>query len=571
MKLFTVLNEQSKPLLTEGVETKNMKAAKHFLYDKMGYNEEQAMRCIGQIKTDIPNSRLGKCKFMLAMVRMYANGEFKDGQTIMNVNKSLKYAASDSHINEYNQDLNGLTSEQFIAKFSGVAQEDLEQDKNDVSAQQYDTNNSQYQIVRIDSFEQAEEYGEYVSWCVTQDESMYDSYTSNGQGVFYFCLRNGWEDEEEVRGENCPLDSYGLSMIAVSINSDGSCNTITCRWNHDNGGNDHIMSPKQLSQVINMNFYNVFRPLTPQEIEKRKQEKLSLIRDEIDSMLDYRDISSFCIELPCDKEKGNVDERTVYAYESTKGYVLLDEFCDLIVDEIFTDVWFREADLIKVCIGEKSNYITLDGKYVSEIWFDLTISHFKYYGLAFVRKEKKWNIMNKQGQFLLSQWVDALHAIDIKVGIIEIIDSSKMFFYDLTTSKYIFNKPIQDYRKMEQTSSPYEDADTNSLIYFVKFEGEDFYQLYNIKSGKLFAPYKISAIMGRHFDNPYIELVGNKQGYLMDKKGDLYFYKRHQQGNVTYQLAQQNPFNVQQANESRKRTLVITEKQMNNIKKSFIF
>ena len=570
MKLFTVLNEQSKSLLTEGVETKNMKAAKHFLYDKMGYNEEQAMWCIGQIKTDIPNSRLGKCKFMLAMVRMYANGEFKDGQTIMNVNKSLKYAASDSHINEYNQDLNGLTSEQFIAKFSGVAQEDLEQDKNDVSAQQYDTNNSQYQIVRIDSFEQSEEYGEYVSWCVTQDESMYNSYTSNGQGVFYFCLRNGWEDEEEVRGENCPLDSYGLSMIAVSINSDGSCNTITCRWNHDNGGNDHIMSPKQLSQVINMNFYNVFRPLTPQEIEKRKQEKLSLIRDEIESLSQYSDIGDFCNELPCDKEIGDVDERTVYAYESTKGYVLLDEFCDLIVDEIFTDVLYRAADLIEVNIGNKFNFITLDGKYVSEIWFDQAAANFRE-GVAFVRKGEKWNIINKQGQFLLPQWVDALHAIDIKAGIIEILDSSKIFIYDLTTSKYIFNKPIQDYRKMEQTSSPYEDADTNSLIYFVKFEGEDFYQLYNIKSGKLFAPYKISAIMGRHFDNPYIELVGNKQGYLMDKKGDLYFYKRHQQGNFTCQLAQQNPFNMQQANESRKRTLVITEKQMNNIKKSFIF
>ena len=82
---------------------------------------------------------------------------------MMNVNKCLKYAASDAHINEYNQDLNGLTSEEFIERFSGNAQQDLEQDKNDVSSQEYDTKNSQYEIVKITSFEESMEYEEYVS------------------------------------------------------------------------------------------------------------------------------------------------------------------------------------------------------------------------------------------------------------------------------------------------------------------------------------------------------------------------------------------------------------------------
>ena len=80
-----------------------MSAAKHYLYDKKGFDEQQAMKCIGSIKTNIPNSRLGKCKFMLAMVRMFCNGEFNDGSTIMDVNKCLKYATSNTHINEYNQ------------------------------------------------------------------------------------------------------------------------------------------------------------------------------------------------------------------------------------------------------------------------------------------------------------------------------------------------------------------------------------------------------------------------------------------------------------------------------------
>ncbi len=57
-------------LLTEGAESRNMSAAKHYLYDKMGYNEQKAMQFIGSVKTDIPNSRLAKCKFMLGLARM---------------------------------------------------------------------------------------------------------------------------------------------------------------------------------------------------------------------------------------------------------------------------------------------------------------------------------------------------------------------------------------------------------------------------------------------------------------------------------------------------------------------
>ena len=182
-------------LITEGVETKNMKLAKHYLYQNKGVNEEQAMHYIGQIKSDIPNSRLGKCKFMLAMVRMFCNGDLSDGTIVMNVNKCLKYAASDAHINEYDNDLNGMTAQQFIEKFAGYARNDLNNDREDVSSQEYDEAGSRYEIVKINSFDQAEEYGDYVSWCVTHDDAMYDSYTGNGNGVFYFCLRDGWKEE----------------------------------------------------------------------------------------------------------------------------------------------------------------------------------------------------------------------------------------------------------------------------------------------------------------------------------------------------------------------------------------
>ena len=42
-----------KNIITEGAESRNMGLAKHYLYDKRGMNEEQAMKTIGAIKTDI--------------------------------------------------------------------------------------------------------------------------------------------------------------------------------------------------------------------------------------------------------------------------------------------------------------------------------------------------------------------------------------------------------------------------------------------------------------------------------------------------------------------------------------
>ena len=180
MKFFTVL--------TEGVESKNMSAAKHYLYDKRGLDEKGALQVIGGIKHDMPNSRLAKCKFMLAMVRMFCDGQLDDAEIILNVNKCLKYAASNVHVNEYDQNLNNLTAEQFVDRFSTFAQRDLEQDKADVSSREYDETKSGYKIVRIDSFKEAEKYGKYVDWCVTHAEQSYNSYTKNRMCPFYFCL-----------------------------------------------------------------------------------------------------------------------------------------------------------------------------------------------------------------------------------------------------------------------------------------------------------------------------------------------------------------------------------------------
>jgi hypothetical protein len=95
---------------------------------------------------------------------------------------------------------------------------------------------------------------------------MYQSYTKNGLGRFYFCLKPGFEKVERIEGEDCPMDDYGKSMIAISVNDDGSLNTCTCRWNHDNGGNDNMMDTKEISEFFGVNFYKTFLPRSTKDI-----------------------------------------------------------------------------------------------------------------------------------------------------------------------------------------------------------------------------------------------------------------------------------------------------------------
>ena len=149
---------------------------------------------------------------------------------------------------------------------------------------------------------------------------MFNSYTNDGIGQFYFCLRHGFENEEAVKGENCPLDNYGLSMIAVSVDENGRLNTCTCRWNHDNGGNDSIMDPKQISEVIGMNFYQTFKPNNK-----------------------WKDLVDNCMQRLANGE-------------------------DII--DVFDNVWSFNEGFTAVRLNDKCNFINTRGELLCNQWFD---------------------------------------------------------------------------------------------------------------------------------------------------------------------------------------------------------
>ena len=102
------------------------------------------------------------------------------------LNKMLKIICT-AHADEYDNDFNGLSFDELDKKFSGAVKKELDSDKEEIGKLHL-LKNDKYDIVPIDSFDEAKKYGKYVSWCITHYENMYNSYTKNGLGRFYFCL-----------------------------------------------------------------------------------------------------------------------------------------------------------------------------------------------------------------------------------------------------------------------------------------------------------------------------------------------------------------------------------------------
>ena len=288
---------EDKCLLTEDAEGKNINRAEKFI--KQNYPEYldreltlpngetkvmSARDWITQVRNDVPSSRLPKnengkdtCKFLLGVTRLYF-GFTKDTNRdeiqpkISQLEKIMKILTS-AHAGEYDSDLNGLSYNDLDNKFKGVIQKNLDNEINALKSQKF-SRDASYTIVPIPNFKTAKKYGKWTTWCVTHHKDMYDSYTKNGLGLFYFCLKDGFENVGEVEGEGCPLDEYGKSMIAISVNDDGSLNTATCRWNHDNGGNDNIFKDAaEVSKFFGVNFFETFKPRSTDELLAKFKKK----------------------------------------------------------------------------------------------------------------------------------------------------------------------------------------------------------------------------------------------------------------------------------------------------------
>lgn len=248
-------------LITENRASKNQSLARKMVRSiNPNLNDKEFTE---NVLHDIPNVRKADFHLYPAVVRFVLNaGSSLDANTILELNKYVGVIAPKAKELGLDQNANGMTLQDFFNQFKGNVSQS-ETDDREASAQygeNNDGNNNGYKIVPIPTYDDANEYSRYTDWCVTQGEEYFLKYTNNGSGIFYFLLKEGFENVPREQGPNCPLDEYGLSMIAVSFRDDGSINTVTCRWNHDNGGNDFVMTPEQLSKLIGADIYSIFNP-----------------------------------------------------------------------------------------------------------------------------------------------------------------------------------------------------------------------------------------------------------------------------------------------------------------------
>ena len=343
-------------LITENRASKNQSLARKMVRSiNPSLNDKEFTE---NVLHDIPNVRKADFHLYPAVVRFVLNaGNSLDANTILELNKFIGVIAPNAKELGLDQNANGMSMNDFFTQFQGDVSQS-ETDDREASAQygeNNDGNNNGYEIVPIPTFEKANEYSKYTTWCVTQQSSAFKRYTDERTGIFYFLLKKGFENVPREPGSNCPLDEYGLSMIAVSFRRDGSVNTITCRWNHDYGGDDSIMSPEQVSKLIGTDIYSIFNP---NDIQSLIPENIEVLNDKLE----------YGLQLCQNKTTGNL---YIYSYDF-RNYACFNNK-DYVVYQGKTD---EEYDICALIDRDGFIHETADGNE----WID-TIEN---YGLLYV-------------------------------------------------------------------------------------------------------------------------------------------------------------------------------------------
>ena len=167
---------------------------------------------------------------------------------------------------EFDVNYNGMTLDDIMQQFGNAVRDIIETGRAEVN--NYQPNHAEesgnYRIVKINSFAEARQYRRYAPWCICDGEMYWNTYSLGGANTVYFCLRDGFENEPEVAGEDAPLDRYGLSMFCIIVDSDGDLANSTTRWNDQNGGTDWSIKPSLASDLVNMPFNEAF-PADPHD------------------------------------------------------------------------------------------------------------------------------------------------------------------------------------------------------------------------------------------------------------------------------------------------------------------
>ena len=271
----------------------------------------RARDVVTQIRHDIPSARLpyevdsngqrkkiklsngdiidkGTCKYLPGVCRIYLNdlpNKTSDQAQLVKLTSRLSdlvnviglWFDGDFDDTDQGRDFNGMSFDQLDSKYGKYVEELKRKEREEAQTSSIKAKkNEDYSIFSIDSFEEATEFSDYVSWCVTQEENYFNDYTANGENRFYFVIR---KDFKTISDKD---PSYATSMLAILINPDGSMDSNSgCTSRLNNGG--RFMNPKQVQDLLGVDFYKTFKPIDADElIAKYKSEAIpSKIADKL--------------------------------------------------------------------------------------------------------------------------------------------------------------------------------------------------------------------------------------------------------------------------------------------------
>lgn len=281
-----IIRESSIPIVSElsficeSQESKSIEQAKKYCMANYGWSSKRAD---DYVRNDIRSmvrplkSKKGG-KFILGVTRLSLDNEIVDTESITSINNIIRFLCDSKYYDEFDKNLNGMSLRDLEETFSDDISKMLDASKNELSSKTYDGNKS-YEIVKIDSFDESKQYSKYTDWCITTSHANWSLCTNNDANQFYFCLKHGFENVPREVGENCPLDEYGLSMLAICVSPTGDLVSCTSRWNHKvpkGISGDMVMNVSQISEVIGENFYDAFKP--SKRLEEALEEFLELYR-----------------------------------------------------------------------------------------------------------------------------------------------------------------------------------------------------------------------------------------------------------------------------------------------------
>jgi hypothetical protein len=433
-------------LINEGQESKSRSQAKKLYMKVKNCDYGEAEKFIEYLRnkitalkeTQIINGKeveLGK--FTLGITRMFLNGEFDldDTKAINDINSTIRLLSDIKYYSKYDKNLkleNGsdtpLTYQELISKFEQTRYNKIKKEKLEINRMDFGV--SDYEIVKINSFDEATKYYKYTNpnnrWCITNREDMYTEYTCGDINQIYFCLKNGFENIKPKVGKNAPLDEYGLSMLSIIVDDDGELVYCTTRWNHDNDGNDYSMNVVEISKVVNVNFYEKFKPNT------KWNDAINNVNQKLSNGESVKNIFEFVSDL-----------------ENGYSQVWLNGKTNIINDErkLMFNKWFDNIDdfengYAQVELNKKFNFININCKILFDIWFDDIVESFED-GSILVVLNGMYNMINDDKKIISKKWFDNIDFNYFGNGNIRIkLENVEKWNLITKSGKFVFDEPV---------------------------------------------------------------------------------------------------------------------------------